>query len=185
MSDASKKAQPGFWSIFFLFFGISSVIIGGGYVMVPVIQRAIARKGWLAEDEFYDLFALAQALPGPIALNAATFAGRRLAGLRGLLAGFLGVVLPPFVAILLVAVLLDNLAGLKPVQGFLKGAYAVVPGLVSAFAVNMVRKRNWTPVRAVLTCVASIAMIVSGSWAIPVFFVVAAVAWLSEGWKRC
>lgn len=181
MSDAREAPKPGFWSIFSVFFGISAVTIGGGYVMVPIIQKALAKRGWLAEDEFYDLFAVAQGLPGPIALNTATFTGRYVAGAKGLAAGFLGVVLPPFFSILIVALLMKELGQLKAVQGFLKGAYAVVPGLVAAFAVNMVRKRKWTPLRAIASFVAAAALILAGTWAIPAFFAMVVLAWLAEG----
>lgn len=185
MAESSNAVpEPGFWRVFFLFFGISSLTIGGGYVMVPVIQRAVAKKGWLPEDEFYDLFALAQSVPGPLALNAAIFVGRRIAGLKGLAAGFLGIILPPFTAIVALAAAIDRLRGNELVRGFLEGAYAVVPGLVAAFAVNMVRKRRWTVPRAVLTVLGAAATILTGIWAVPAFFLVVGVSWLAEGRTR-
>ncbi len=183
-TDGTDQGPPGFWQIFLMFFGISSLTIGGGYVMVPVIQRAVAKRGWLPEDEFYDLFAMAQVVPGPLALNTATFVGRRLAGFKGFAAGFLGVILPPFVAIVALAAVIGRVRHLPAVRGFLEGAYAVVPGLVAAFAVNMVRKRKWTATRAALSVAGAAALILSGSWAVPVFFAVAVTAWLAEGRAR-
>ena len=83
------------------------------------------------------------------------FAGRRVAGLPGFLAAFLGILLPPFAAILLLAALLGAIGDWPVVQGFLDGAFAVVPGLTAALAFNMIRKRRWTPLRAVMTVITS------------------------------
>jgi len=167
--------------VFSLFFGISALTIGGGYVMVPVIQRAVEKKGWLPEAEFYDLFAAAQSVPGPMALNAATFVGGRVAGLKGFIAGATGILLPPFTAILLVSSLVGA-AGEHPLlRGFLDGAFAVVPGLVAALGLNMVRKRRWKKRRALLTLLGSAALILAGPWAVPVFFIVIVVSRLAEG----
>ncbi len=186
MNDTSPPVKrPGFFSIFGFFFGISAITIGGGYVMVPVIQRALEKRGWLPEDEFYDLFATAQSVPGPLALNTAMFAGRKVAGLPGFLAAFLGIMLPPFAAILLLATLLGVIGDWPVVQGFLDGAFAVVPGLTAALAFNMIRKRRWTPLRAALTVIAAILITLAGTWAVPTFFAVVAVAAFAERKGAC
>jgi chromate transporter len=180
LSDSAAPA-PGFFSVFSLFFGISALTIGGGYVMVPVIQRAVEKKGWLHEAEFYDIFAAAQSVPGPMALNAATFVGGRVAGIKGFIAGAAGILLPPFIAILLVSSLIGA-AGEHPLlRGFLDGAFAVVPGLVAALGLNMVRKRAWKKRRALLTLLGSAALILAGPWAVPVFFAIIALSRLAEG----
>jgi len=180
-----KHEPPGFIAVFGFFFGISAVTIGGGYVMVPVIQRAVEKRGWLPEDEFYDIFATAQSIPGPLALNTALLVGRRIAGMTGFVAAFLGILIPPFAAILALASILD-IAGEWPlVRGFLDGAFAVVPGLTAALAFNMIRKRRWTPLRAALTIAGAAAIVAAGAWAVPVFFSVVAVAFMFERRKPC
>jgi len=175
-----QEPQPGFFTLFTFFFGISAVTIGGGYVMVPVIQRAVEKRGWLAEDDFYDLFATAQSVPGPLALNTAVFVGRRLAGIRGFTAALLGILLPPFASIIALTAVLDVIGEWPVVKGFLEGAFAVVPGLTAALAFNMIKKRRWTPIRAVLTVAGALAITLSATWAVPVFFSVVAVSWLAE-----
>jgi len=172
-------------AIFKFFFGISTVTIGGGYVMVPVIQRAVEKRGWIPENEFYDLFATAQSIPGPLALNTAVFVGRRVAGPAGFVAAFLGILLPPFFAILAVASILEVVGAWPPVRGFLDGAFAVVPGLTAALAFNMIRKRTWTILRAVITVIGAVLIVAAAKWAVPVFFSVVLVAWLFERRKPC
>lgn len=181
MSDpVPAPPQPSFFNIFIFFFGISAVTIGGGYVMVPIIQRAVEKKKWLSEDRFYDLFATAQSVPGPLALNTAIFVGRKVSGIPGAIAAFLGIIIPPFVSILVIAAILDVVGQWKFIKGFLEGAFAVVPGLTAALAFNMVKKRRWTVLRAIMTVVAAVALILSGIWAVPVFFSVVIVSWLAE-----
>lgn len=148
--------------------------------MVPVIQRAVEKRGWMAEEDFYNLFAAAQSVPGPLALNTSVFVGRKLAGSAGFLAALFGILLPPFASILILASVLEIIGEWPAVKGFLEGAFAVVPGLTAALAFNMVRKRRWTPPRAVLTLAGALAITLSGRWAVPAFFVVVAAAWFTE-----
>ncbi len=149
--------------------------------MIPVIQRAIERKGWMPENDFYELFSMAQSVPGPMALNAAAFVGARLAGPKGFAAGAAGVLVPPFAAILLVAAFFGAAGDIPAVRGFLDGAFAVVPGLVAALGFNMLRKRAWTKRRAVATAAGALAITLAGAWAVPVFFLVVIAARLAEG----
>ena len=143
------------------------------------------KRGWISENEFYDLFANAQSIPGPLALNTAVFVGRRVAGVRGFIAAFLGILLPPFAAIIAVASMLEVAGAWPPIRGFLDGAFAVVPGLTAALAFNMVRKRSWTPLRAVITVAGAALIVAAGNWAVPAFFSVVLVAWLFERRKQC
>ncbi|OHD18962.1 MAG: hypothetical protein A2Y38_18610 [Spirochaetes bacterium GWB1_59_5] len=181
----TDEPQPGFLTLFSFFFGISAVTIGGGYVMVPVIQRAVEKRGWLAEDEFYDLFATAQSVPGPLALNTAVFVGRRLSGAPGFVAAMLGILIPPFASIIALAAVLDVIGEWPAVKGFLEGAFAVVPGLTAALAFNMIKKRRWTPLRAGLTIAGAVAVTLAGTWAVPVFFSVVAVSWFADRKPAC
>jgi len=182
-STDTDGPAPGFFKIFMFFFGISAITIGGGYVMVPVIQRAVEKRGWVPEKEFYDIFARAQSIPGPLALNTALFVGRRVAGFPGFTAAFLGILLPPFVAMIALAKVLEHAGSWPAVQGFLDGSFAVVPGLTAALAFNMVRKRAWSIPRALMTAAGAVAMVVSGRWAVPVFFTVVALSWVYERLK--
>jgi len=185
LSEPSVAQRPSFLEIFKVFFGISALTIGGGYVMIPVIQRSVEKRGWLSEADFYDLFAAAQSVPGPMALNAATFIGRRIAGAKGYLAAFLGILLPPFASVLAISSVFGSLRGFPAVAGFLDGAFAVVPGLTAALAFKMIRKRRWTVARALATTAGVVVLILAGAWAVPVFFGIVALAFLMERKRPC
>ncbi len=178
--DLNAPASPTPVGIFWTFFRISAVTIGGGYAMVPVIGREVTAKRWMEEKEFYDLFALAQSFPGPIALNTALIVGRKTAGIPGFCLALAGILVPPFVAVLAAALLLDGFGKLRPVRGFLDGAAAVIPGLVGALLWRMSRTRTWTVWRVVCTLCAAAAIILFRSWAIPLFFASVLVALAGE-----
>ncbi|MGI6586083.1 MAG: chromate transporter, partial [Lutisporaceae bacterium] len=91
--------------IFLTFFKIGSFTIGGGYAMLPIIQReVVGNKKWLGEEEFLDSIAVTNSLPGPLAINCATFVGYRTAGYAGAAAAALGAVMPSFLIILVIAI---------------------------------------------------------------------------------
>lgn len=90
--------------LFFTFFKIGAFTFGGGYAMLPIIQKEIVEnKGLISEEEFMDAIALAQASPGPVAVNTSVYVGYRIMGFKGALSATLGAVLPSFIIILLVA----------------------------------------------------------------------------------
>jgi chromate transport protein ChrA len=97
----------------------------------------------------------------------------------------LGILLPPFFSIIALAAVLDAIGEWLVVKGFLEGAFAVVPGLTAALAFNMIKKRRWTPLRAGLTVAGALAILLAGTWAVPVFFSVVAVSWLAERKSAC
>lgn len=91
------------FKLFMTFFKIGAFTIGGGYAMLPLIQREVVEThGWLEEDEFIDILAIAEATPGPVAINTATYVGYKMAGVKGSLLCTLGTVLPSFTIILLI-----------------------------------------------------------------------------------
>ncbi|WP_313893225.1 chromate transporter [Psychrobacillus sp.] len=91
--------------IFFSFLKISPVTFGGGYAMIPMIEReVVSKKGWITTKEVTEIFAIAQSVPGAIALNSAIFIGYRLAGFRGAIAALIGVLLPTFWIVVLLSI---------------------------------------------------------------------------------
>ena len=178
VSQPESAVNP--WKVFWTFFRVSALTIGGGYAMVPVIGREITNKAWIEEKEFYDLFAVAQSFPGPIALTTALVVGRRIAGIAGFVLALLGILIPPFVAVILVALLLDGFGDLAPVKAFLAGASSVIPGLVAALLWRMCVKRTWTVWRVVCAVAAVVAITMFRAWAIPLFFASVLVALLGE-----
>lgn len=124
--------------LFTTFFKIGAFTIGGGYAMIPLIQREIVdEQHWLEEEEFLNMIALAQAAPGVIAVNSAIFLGYRLAGWRGLILSVLGAVLPSFVIILLIAMAFRNIREIPEVEAVMKGVRPAVVGLLAAAVIRM------------------------------------------------
>lgn len=90
--------------LFRSFFKIGAFTIGGGYAMIPLIQdEVVSRKGWLDDEEFLNMIAIAQSAPGVIAINTSIFVGYRLAGFKGAVVASLGSALPSFLIILVIA----------------------------------------------------------------------------------
>jgi chromate transporter len=162
---AVLKAKT-FFSLFWAFFVISAVTIGGSYAIVPIMASRLARRGWMEEQGFYDLFALAQAVPGPTTLTTAVFVGQQLLGLAG--AAAFRIMLPPVVSIILVSLLYGAVAGNPLVQGFLQGSYGTVLGLVAALLVRMLRARKWRIHEVALALLCFAALLLFRSWALPI-----------------
>lgn len=136
---------------------IGSFTFGGGFAMVPLIEREmIDRKGWVKRSEFLELLALAQSAPGPIALNMAVFVGYRVAGYRGALASVAGVVFPSFVVILLIAIYFVSFRQNPAVEAVFKGMRPAVVALIMAPILQLSRGIGW--VRGALAVVAALAV---------------------------
>lgn len=125
------NAMTSLWSLFYSFFKIGAFTFGGGYAMIPLIQReVIERKRWLEEKEFIDLLTIAQSAPGPIALNTAVFVGYKLRGYIGSIAAILGVVVPSFAIILIVAIFFSGIRQNPYVDAAFKGMRPAVVALI-------------------------------------------------------
>ena len=106
---------------------------GGGYAMIPLLENEfVSKRGWIGDEEFFDMVAVAESTPGPIAVNMATFIGAAKGGFIGALLSTVGVVLPAFIIMLLVAAAIKGLLKFAGVQGFLSGVRPVVVGLIIA-----------------------------------------------------
>lgn len=94
------------FQIFWTFFKISPVTFGGGYAMIPLIEKEVVEKRkWLKHEDIIDVFALSQSVPGAVAINSATFIGQRIGGIRGSIAAMIGVSLPTFLIVLALGIL--------------------------------------------------------------------------------
>ena len=117
--------------IFAVFFKIGLFTIGGGYAMLPIIQKEVVEtKGWMDEDEFLDALSLTNSLPGPLAINAATFVGYRVCKVKGVLAAVLGAASPSVIIILTVAMVFSNLTEYPVVQYIFDGIRPAVVALI-------------------------------------------------------
>jgi len=166
--------------LFWLYAKINSVTLGGGYVIVPVMATSLEKKGWMSERDFYDLFARAQAFPGPLALSSALLSGIRLCGFPGAVAAFFGVVLPPFFALILVSGFISSYGSLPVLKRFLEGAGSVVPGIVAAMIWKTGSKRAWNPLRALETAGLAFILILFPAYSLPILLIGIAVLYCTE-----
>lgn len=146
------------WELFLLFFKIGAFTFGGGYAMVPLIREEVVRKkGWLIDDEFMDMLALAQSMPGPIALNTAIFVGRKRMGFKGSLSTAAGIILPSFIVILLIAMVFTQFKDNPVVESVFKGIRPAVVALIAApllglgKSAGVKRTTLWIPVAVALS----------------------------------
>mgnify|MGYP001855516110 FL=1 len=95
-------------TLFWVFFKIGLVSFGGGYGMIPMIQDEVIGRGWLTQEQLLNFIGISESTPGPLAVNIATFIGSSRAGILGALCATVGVVLPSFVIILLIAAFFKN-----------------------------------------------------------------------------
>jgi chromate transporter len=126
---------PELLRLFLTFSRIGALTFGGGYAMLPILQREVVdRYGWAAEEELMDWYAVGQCTPGIIAVNVATFVGQKRRGVLGGVAATLGLVFPSLVIIIFVAMVLQNFAELTVV----KEAFAGIRVCVSVLIFNAV-----------------------------------------------
>ena len=119
------------WDMFLTFARIGGLTFGGGYAMLPMLQREVVEKqGWATEEELTDYFAIGQCTPGIIAVNTATFVGYRQAGIIGGIFATLGVIFPSVVIITVIAAFLTNFAELKVIQYAFEGIRVCVCVLI-------------------------------------------------------
>lgn len=125
-----------FLRLFLTFLIVGAVSFGGGYGMIALLREEVVGAGWLTDAEFLDFIAVSESTPGPIAINMATFVGTSQGGLAGAACATLGVILPAFLIILLIAALLRNLLRYRGVSAFLYGVRPAVTGLICATGVT-------------------------------------------------
>lgn len=123
--------------LFLTFLEIGAFSFGGGYGMISLIREAVTSNGWLTESEFMNFVAVSESTPGPLAVNMATFVGASQAGILGAFLSTLGVVLPSFIIILLIAALISNLLKYAGVKAFLSGVRPCIIALILATAVTL------------------------------------------------
>ena len=143
--------------LFTTFFKIGTFTIGGGYAMIPLIQREVVeRRRWLTDTEMLDVIALSQTMPGILAANIAALVGQRLRGTRGALMAVLGNILMPIVFILLIALFFRQFKDNPTVEAIFMGIRPAVVALIAAPVFTLARKAGvtlrtvWIPLLAAL-----------------------------------
>lgn len=140
-APAPERKKGTLWELFFTFFKIGLFTFGGGYAMIPLIQKeTVETKNWISDDDVLEILAIAESTPGPIAINSATFVGYRVRGFWGSFFSTLGVVTPSFIIILLIAFVLKEFQSIPAVQYAFWGIRAGVLALIFKALLNMYKK---------------------------------------------
>lgn len=129
--------MPLLLDLFCAFFRIGLFTFGGGYAMLPLIQESVSAKGWLAMEELVDFVAVSESTPGPFAINIATYVGMETGGVFGAVCATLGVVMPSFIVILIVARFYQKFKSSRIVSGVMTGLKPAVVGLIGATVVSI------------------------------------------------
>ena len=176
-----EKMTGGKWELFSIFFKIGLFTIGGGYAMIPLIEEEVVKKHqWITHEEFADLLAIAQSLPGVFAVNMAIFIGNKLYGSKGSVCATLGSILPSFLIILLIALFFHHFKEYTIVENIFKGIRPAVVALIAIPTFNVARTAGinrrtvWIPVVSTLLI-----------WLLgvsPIWIIIAAGV-LGYGWK--
>ena len=123
--------------LFFTFLMIGAFTFGGGYAMLPLIQQKVTENGWMSLEEIMDFVAVSESTPGPFAVNISTYVGAEMAGVFGSICATLGVVLPSFLVILIVAKCYIRFKNSKIVSGAMFALRATVVGLMAGAVFGM------------------------------------------------
>lgn len=168
--------------LFKVFFKIGAFTFGGGYAMIPLIQREVAEnKKWITDDDILEIVAIAESTPGPIAINTATFVGYRVAGFWGAFCSTMGVVLPSFVIITIISFILKEFAHIQAVQYAFYGIRAGVLSLLIKALWTMFKKSPKGIGSYIVMAGAFVAAAFSG---VSIIFVIAACAIFGLIWSH-
>lgn len=147
--------------LFLTMFKIGLFTFGGGYAMVVLIENEfVEKKKWLTQEEYYDMLAIAESTPGPIAINSSTYIGYKLAGFWGSLCATIAVCIPSYVIICLISLFLDRFLKFTIVANAFKGIQVCVSYLILSAGIKMIKKLPKTIVNIVLLSLTAIALIV-------------------------
>ncbi len=146
--------------------------------MIPLIQNeVINNKGWLAKGEFIDLLTIAQSAPGPIALNTGVFVGYKMRGYAGAIAALMGIVVPSFTIILLIALFFGGIRDNAIVDAAFKGMRPAVVALIVVPVISLAKGMHWS----MILLIALSALVVWGAGISPIYVIIAAavcgIAW--------
>lgn len=133
--------MPSYLELFFTFVRMGMCTFGGGYAMLPILQREVVEKhGWATEDELMDYYAIGQCTPGVIAVNTATFIGYKTRGVAGAIFATAGIIFPSLVIIIAIAAFIQQFAHLPVVQHAFSGIRIAVCALVLQTVWKMAKK---------------------------------------------
>ncbi|RKN86448.1 chromate transporter [Paenibacillus ginsengarvi] len=138
---ATKETTwSGLWAIFWTFCRIAPITFGGGYAMIPVLEReAVHKRRWIKQEDVADVLAVSQTIPGAVALNAASFVGYRVAGVAGAITAVIGMMLPTFLIVIGLSILLLTFNDNPKVAAALQGMKPAVIAMIVFAGFRMVK----------------------------------------------
>lgn len=146
--------------MFTCFSKIGAFTLGGGYAMIPIIQKEVVeKKKWIEEQDFLDVIAISQSAPGLLAVNISIFLGYRLRGVKGSIVATLGSILPSFFIILLIAMFFTGYQDNPTVIKIFKGMRPVVVALIAVPVINMAQKAKINLYTGLLTVATALSII--------------------------
>lgn len=156
--------------IFWIFFKVGTFTFGGGLTMLPLIEKEVVdNQKWIEEEEILDVFAICQSVPGVIAINSAIFVGNKVKGVSGAIAAALGVILPAFIAIILILVALTGIRNNIYVEKVFRGIAAASTALIFLSAVKLGKgalKSKWQYIVAAVSFLIIIIFNINAAWAV-------------------
>jgi len=172
--------------LFWIFFIIGSFTIGGGYAMVLMMKRYLVEQyHWIKDEEFYDMLAISQVTPGPIAVNMATFVGYTQGGILGSALATLGVSIPAVAVIIVIAVFFPDFKNSVWVQRFFAGVIVGVVAQIATIVLDLGKRQKWTIVSAVV-CAGSLGILFFAHEVSPIWLILAGgtIGILVEAFRR-
>ena len=146
--------------LFLTMFKIGLFTFGGGYVMVSLIENELVeKKKWITQDEYYEMLAIAESTPGPIAINSSTYVGYKIAGFWGSVFATIGVSIPSFVIIYVISLFFDRFLEFTIVANAFKGIQACVAYLILSAGIKMIKKLPKNPLNIILLSVTGVCLI--------------------------
>ena len=146
--------------LFLTMLKIGLFTFGGGYAMIALLENEfVTKRGWLEQEEFLDVAAIAESTPGPIAINSATYIGYKKAGILGSLVATLGMVLPSFCIIYVISLFFDAFLSLSVVAYAFQGIRVAVIYLILSAGLRMLKKMKRTPFSVTAVAVTVILML--------------------------
>jgi len=158
--------------IFTTFSKIGAFTIGGGYAMIPVIQKEIVdKRGWVNNEEFMDMLAISQSAPGILAINISIFIGQRLRGIKGSIIAAIGTALPSFVMILLIAMFFNNFRDNEIVNRVFMGIRPVVVALIAVPLISLSKSTKLNRYTSLIPAISVLLIVMLGIS--PVYLIIA------------
>lgn len=177
-----EKLRTIFWS----FCKIGSVMFGGGYAMLPLLEKEITdNRKWCTQEEMVDTFAMAQLIPGVVAINTSMFVGHRLRGWRGTIAATLGIIAVPFVVILVYAFAFDYFRDTQWLAQATAGLRPAVAGMMLGMAYTLFRRTGKTVLGVVVFLAVAILVLGLGVSAVQVIIAGLLLGLCWHGVARC